>query len=99
MTGSLTNVRVCSDHFRKRQPVFLCECTDLDWVPSVALGHSELQQTPDTSRHERSMARNAKKRSTEEGLATEEENVTEDLEMTESNVTNSVENLTVAFSL
>ena len=62
---------------------YLCMSIQIP-IPSVALEHSELQQTPNTSRHERSMVRNATKRSTEEALATEEENVTEDLELTES---------------
>ncbi len=55
-------MRICSDHFINGKPASLYDESNPDWVPSLKLGYGKKRSCLASSRYERAMERNVKKK-------------------------------------
>ncbi len=55
-------MRICSDHFINGKPACLYDESNPDWVPSLKLGYGKKRSCLASSRYERAMERNVKKK-------------------------------------
>ena len=67
-SGTKTDYRVCSRHFKSGKPAKLYDVTNPDWLPSINLGHSKkfLSEGKDDARYERAKRREVEQRQKEE---------------------------------
>ena len=67
-------IRVCCHHFTSGKPARLYDTTNLDWVPTLNLGHCEAKTEDSLIRHDRAVGRATKRRklNEEQAIAKEE---------------------------